>query len=56
MTKFNAEQVAEFINSQDYAQFDYQVRGKVATKFGIDPRAAAKWVERCFKAGLITIV
>lgn len=53
MTKFNATAVAAFIASQSYVQFEMQVRGKVATHFGVTPITAAKWVERVITAGLI---
>ena len=53
MAKFNANEVASFISSQNYSLYDYQVRGKVATHFGVTMKTAAKWVERVTKAGLI---
>lgn len=53
MSKFNAKEVAQFIASQSYTVFEYQVRGKVATHFGITSVTAAKWVERVINAGLI---
>jgi hypothetical protein len=53
MSKFNANAVAAFIASQSYVQFETQVRGKVATHFGITPITAARWVERVITTGLI---
>jgi len=54
MTKFNAKEVASFISSQTYVQFEYQVRGKVASHFGVTERTAARWVERVISAKLIS--
>ena len=53
MIKFNAKEVALFISSQSYTQFDYQVRGMVAAHFGVTAVTAAKWVQRVIELGLI---
>lgn len=53
MSKFNAKVVAQFIASQSYDQFDYQVRGKIAAHFGVTSVTAAKWVQRIIESGLI---
>ena len=53
MSKFNAKEVAAFIASQAYTQFEYQVRGKVAQHFGVTAVTAAKWVQRVIEGGLI---
>lgn len=53
MSKFNAKAVAMFIASQSYTQFEHQVRGKVATHFGITHVTAARWVSRVIESGLI---
>jgi hypothetical protein len=53
MSTFNATKVAAFISSQTYTQYDYQVRGLVATHFGITLITAARWVERVTQAGMV---
>ena len=53
MIKFNAKEVATFIASQTYVQFEYQVRGKVAQHFGVTAATASKWVQRVIESGLV---
>jgi hypothetical protein len=55
MSKFNPVEVANFINAQEYVQFEYQVRGKVQSRFGITTVTAAKWVERVISLGLVNV-
>ncbi len=53
MSKFNAQEVARFIASQAYVQFEYQVCGKVMSHFGVTSVTASKWVQRVIEGGLI---
>jgi len=53
MSKFNAKEVAQFIASQTYVQFEYQVVGKVMAHFGVTRITASKWVQRVIEGGLI---
>lgn len=50
---FDAQQVARFIASQEYVQFEFQVRGKVATHFGCSMKTATKWVDSVVGQGLV---
>lgn len=53
MSKFNANEVAKFIASQNYTCFEYQVRGLVSQHFGCTLKIAGKWVNRVIDAGLV---
>jgi hypothetical protein len=53
MTKFNEQEVAQFICSQQYKLFEYQVRGLVAAEFGCTTITAGKWVNRLISRGII---
>jgi len=53
MSKFNAKEVARFIASQTYVQFEHQVRGKVMAHFGFTSVTASKWVQRVIEGGFI---
>lgn len=53
MSKFNANEVAQFIASQTYSCFEFQVRGKVATHFGVTAVTASRWVDRVISMGLV---
>ena len=53
MSKFNAKEVAQFIASQKYTCFEYQVRGLVSQHFGCTLVTAGKWVNRVIDAGLV---